>query len=69
MKSCSLSGGVCLTKCFHQTPLIEAICRGCAADVNLCLGWQVYTHTSPLACLSIENSNVTAQEKSTFLLI
>ena len=66
MKSCSLSGGVCLTKCFHQTPLIEAICRGCAADVNLCLGWQVYTHTSPLACLSIENSNVTSQKKKYF---
>ena len=63
--SLSLSG-VCLTKRFHQAVLIEAICRGCAADVNLCLGWQVYTHTSPLACLSIENSNVTSQKKVLF---
>ena len=39
----SLSG-VCLTKRFHQAVLIEAICRGCPADVDLCLVWQVYTH-------------------------
>ena len=41
--SLSLSG-VCLTKRFHQAVLIEAICRGCPADVDLCLVWQVYTH-------------------------
>ena len=35
---------VCLTKRFHQAVLIEAICRGCPADVDLCLVWQVYTH-------------------------
>ena len=46
-QSCSLSlslSGVCLTKRFHQAVLIEAICRGCPADVDLCLVWQVYTH-------------------------
>ena len=49
MKSWLSLSDVCrLTKCFHQAALIEAICRGCgAADTDLCLAWQVYTHKPP----------------------